>query len=733
MNTDGLITIEKLVADSSLFAHLECSVIQSIASKMSVIEIGANEFLFQQGESTTALYLVMNGHLTVYTHGADNEAITLAEVTPGQCIGEMAMFFSGKRSASIRADTPAMLLKLEKPDFEQLINTHISLRRLLGKLIEERLPTLRIATADLFGSIDDELLLEFQSLFTWHTLKRGEILFRQGETGDTIYLIVNGRLELTVNKANGNREVVADLGRGEWVGEMAILLNETRTVTVTATRDCGLVSINRDGLNNIFKRHPNALMSVVETLSKRLKATTLGLKQSSKTPPAITITIVPLSPSVPQIPESIINELKAAGSFIRFTAAKFNKIHGDQASETPFDNPRSLHLNEWQSRQEENHRYIIYSADAEPTEWTKRCLKQADRILLVDFAANDPAIRPVEKLIEELEISSPVELVLLHNKRAKRTYNTLNWLENRSLRRHHHIREGSLRDSKRVGRLLTERATGLVLSGGGARGFAHIGVIKALRENRIPIDAVGGTSMGAYIAALFAMGLDHKNIVENVRQLFLDDPKGIHYTLPYTSLMAVDRSQQILIDLLDDIHLEDLWINCFCVSTNLTRSQMQIHRRGLLWRALRATTALPGVFPPLFEGDDILVDGGVVNVLPIDVMEQENMGRLIACDVTTPSSLRSKDFTTDYINLPQKIINHLNPLSEPVRAPSASLIMAQSMDLGAVMHKQKNLHMADIYLAPPVSHFSLLDMTQLDSLVEVGYRYTMDYLEKHSY
>jgi len=733
MNTDGLISIEKLVANSTLFAPLEWSVTQSIASKMSVIEIENNAFLFQQGESTAALYMVMSGHLTVYASGIDNEAVVLAEVTPGQCIGEMAMFFSGKRTASIRADTHAMLLKLEKPDFEQLINEHISLRHLLGKLIEQRLPTLRIATADLFGSIDDELLLEFQSLFTWHTLKRGEILFRQGETGDTIYLVVNGRLELTVNKVNGNREVVADLGRGEWVGEMAILLNEMRTVTVTATRDCGLVSINRDGLNDVFKRHPNALMAVVETLSKRLKATTLGLKQPSKTPPAITLTIIPLSPGVPPIPESIINELKAAGSFMRYTATKFNEIHGEQASETSFDDTRSLHLNEWQSRQEEHYRYIIYSADAEPTAWTKRCLKQADRILLVDFSANDPSIKPVEKLIGKLGISSPVELVLLHSRAAKRASNTLRWLEKRTLVRHHHIREGSLKDSKRVGRLLTERATGLVLSGGGARGFAHIGVIKALRESRIPIDAVGGTSMGAYIAALFAMGLSHKEIIENVRRLFLDDPRGIHYTLPYTSLMAVDRSQKILIDLLAGIHLEDLWINCFCISANLTRSQMKVHRRGLLSSALRATTALPGVFPPLFDGDDILVDGGVVNVLPIDVMEQENMGRLIASDVTTPGSLGSKDFTTDHINLPQKIINHLNPLSEPIHAPSASLIIDQSMNLASVMHKQKNRHMADIYLTPPVSHFPLLDMKQLEGLVEVGYRYTMDYLKKHSY
>ena len=729
---DGM-NITDFLQSTPLFKEVSSDILRPLANKMQKVELSPDQFLFRQGDISDTFYVVQSGQLTVFSE-LKGTSQTLTSFRPGQCVGEMAMFFSGHRNVSVKAVTHCVLLKIDKYLFQKAVNEQLSVRRLLGKLLEERLPTLRKATTDLFGDVEDDLLLEIESQFTWQKLKRGETLFRQGDPGASIYLVINGRLQLSVKKVDGREEIVADLGRGEWVGEIALILNEPRSGTVFSVRDTEVVALTKEDFDAIIQRHPSSLIPIVQTLARRLKVTTSGNRpQYSKQTLAMTIVVIPLSEDIPDLPPPILDELGAEGSLLLIDSEEFEHIHGRGSASTDFNLPGSIYLNEWQFQQEEYHKYIIYQADFMPSTWTKRCLRHADKILLVAHHNHQADLTNVEKMIAKLDIKIPIELVLLHAPDTKKISGTKVWLDCRDVLRYHHIRIGNLADSQRVGRLLTQRATGMVLSGGGARGFAHIGVLKALSEHGIDIDIIAGTSMGAYIAALFAQGNTHGEIVHQARQIFLEKPKGISYTLPYTSLMKISKSEVRLKEMMNDIYIEDLNINFFCISASLVYSTMHIHRQGLLWRALRASTALPGIFPPVFEDDDILVDGGLINVLPIDVMDKQEMKHVIASDVTRPGALQVSDFNCEYANLPDVVLNRMNPFSENVQAPHAGEIMMVSMHLTSIMKKRQNMRLADLYLVPPVSNYPLLEMEQFDNLIIEGYNYTRNRLEKDQF
>ena len=222
-------------------------------------------------------------------------------------------------------------------------------------------------------------------------------------------------------------------------------------------------------------------------------------------------------------------------------------------------------------------------------------------------------------------------------------------------------------------RRVTGRGLGLVLGGGGARGFAHIGVFKALRECGIAVDLVGGTSMGAILSATFAMGLNYEDTLKLARQLAsplkLFDP-----TMPVVSFFASGKVTQVLERIYGDTQIEDLWMPCFCVSSNLTHAVAMVHRRGPLWQAVRASMAIPGVFSPILAEGDLLVDGCVLNNLPIDVMQRLNHdGPIIAVNVFPDVDLLRDYHFGPSISGWQALAGKLNPLRRKDRERAADL------------------------------------------------------------
>ena len=210
-----------------------------------------------------------------------------------------------------------------------------------------------------------------------------------------------------------------------------------------------------------------------------------------------------------------------------------------------------------------------------------------------------------------------------------------------------HLREGSDADADRLARVLTGQSVGLVLSGGGARAYAHVGAIRALHERGVPIDFVGGVSMGAIIAAGLAMGWDDPELEARIRKAFVETSPLDDIALPIIAMTRGDKVRERLAEHFDDRCIADLWLPFFCVSTNLTTGAYQLHQSGLVREALRASISLPGVLPPVTDGNNVLVDGAVLKNFPADVMRSIQLGPIVGVDVGRGRSIEADDVAAD--------------------------------------------------------------------------------------
>jgi NTE family protein len=244
-------------------------------------------------------------------------------------------------------------------------------------------------------------------------------------------------------------------------------------------------------------------------------------------------------------------------------------------------------------------RHMLLVGTAEDPEWNAIILTQADLILVVANADADPRLSEIEASISS-ELLSRRELVLLHEP-GKEPSGTARWLHERTLARHHHLRRDDRAHMGRLARRLAGCSVGLVLGGGGARGFGHIGVMHAIAELGIPVDRVGGTSMGSIIGAQVALGWSWEDLYERTRHAFRRDPMALDNTLPIVSKITCGKFVHLLQGLVGEARAEDCWLPFFSVSCSLTDASVVTHKEGKLWQCLRASSALPGIGPPVIQ------------------------------------------------------------------------------------------------------------------------------------
>ncbi|MBT8447276.1 MAG: patatin-like phospholipase family protein, partial [Gammaproteobacteria bacterium] len=264
----------------------------------------------------------------------------------------------------------------------------------------------------------------------------------------------------------------------------------------------------------------------------------------------------------------------------------------------------------------------------------------------------------------------------------------------------------------------------LVLSGGGARGFAHIGVYKALVEYGVPIDRVGGTSMGAFIAAMIASQMEVDEVIDITRRIFVTKPRGFGYTLPLMSLLQVNAAEQAIKGFLKGRDIMDTWVPFFCCATNLSNSELKVFTHGPMWQALRATTAVPGLCPPVFYKGDVLVDGAVLDNVPVDIMAASQPGPIIASDVTKARAFKVDPVLETPPNTARLLWQRLTGSKEYGELPSMGAILTRSLDCSSRLRRKTNVQQASLYITPPVGDFALLEMDSIERLVEAGYEHT---------
>ena len=318
----------------------------------------------------------------------------------------------------------------------------------------------------------------------------------------------------------------------------------------------------------------------------------------------------------------------------------------------------------------------------------------------------------------------PVELAIVETSGETSPRGVAAWLESLRPELHHNINLTVPADLDRLCRLLLRRAVGIALSGGGARGFAHIGVINALREGGVPLDLFCGTSMGALVSGAASQGWD---LEERSRQ-FCEDLRQTkpfrEFTFPLVSLVRGRKISALLERNYAGCRIEDSRYNFFCVSTNLTRGDAQIHRVGVLWRALRASIALPGLLPPAIENGEVLVDGAMIANFPSDTLSEMRRGPVIGCDVGKVEGLRSMADGLDDRSLLWLLSSGRND------APSIASILMSAATVSSTAQALQCREKTDLLLEPPIDSIPLLAWEAFDEAVELGYRYTQEVLER---
>jgi len=582
-----------------------------------------------------------------------------------------------------------------------------------------------LAGIPFFASLDDAVRRELARGLEPVHVAAGGVVFRQGDAGDGLFLVASGRLRVTV-ATEGTERVLHDLGRGSVVGEIALLTDRPRTATVHAVRDSDLQLLRAPVFQELAERSPALMSEMMRLLADRLL--TRDRLLTDRALPAIRAIALAAAGQDPgpvaAVGRVLAEQLERRGRVRRLDADAAERELGPGAAQRKPGDPGRGELTAWLHDVERAHEWVIYQAEQADTAWSRLCLSQADVVLLVASADGDPAPGPVEARA----LAAPslrCELALLHSGQPS---GTARWLDGRALADHHHLREGRPGDAARLARMITGTGCGLVLGGGGPRGFAHLGVIRALEEAGVPVDAVVGTSIGAIVGALCALDLDD---AARVRALTHDIGRLVTLTLPLVSVSSGRRVDRLLADRLGSAPIEDLPRRFLCVSASLTRAEEVIHGTGPLWPAVRASASLPGIFPPVYADGDLLVDGATLNNVPVDVMRGRiGGGCVVAVDLTPEVEPTTFAPFTPGLSGWRVLGRRLNPFSSAPPVPGIGYILTRSPSLSQVRHRRAALDVdrVDLLLRPPVDGLGALDFKGAAPLIEAGYSYAAEAL-----
>jgi NTE family protein len=568
-----------------------------------------------------------------------------------------------------------------------------------------------LAALPLFESVSADALAAIAAHSEWLSLPGGWTLFEAGEPSDAMYVLLSGGLASYAPVGSDRRRFLNRIVAGETVGEMGLISGRPRSATVVALRDSELVRLSREAFDGMLRHHPSAMLGLARITVERLETQTRSHRRGRVAGPH----------SFTLLPQAL--EVDVAGFALEF----FEALSLLGRTELVWSARGAEHTSHWFHKLETSNDYVVYVADHCDSTWSKLCLRQADALLLLANA--DSPATPWQALLAEPEarVARPrAELVLLHGR--TRTHGAAErWLAQTGPIPHHHV--SGPQDVQRVARMLTGTAVGLVLSGGGARGFAHLGVVRALRERHVPIDLVGGTSIGAIMGAAIASGWPDDRLREVFKRTFVDSNPLGDYTLPVVSLVSGRRVSERLRQEFGEIAIEDLPLPFYCVSANLTTGHASVHRRGELWRWLRASVAIPGVLPPVMHRGEVHVDGATINNLPVDVMREMGRGRVIGVDVGADRTFISE---TDELDVPP-LWRLMAWFRAQRRRPNIFQLLWRAGMVNSAAATLARREQTDLLLQPPLEDVDLLNWRAFERAIEAGYRHASERLDQAAF
>ena len=440
-------------------------------------------------------------------------------------------------------------------------------RASLERLVE-KYPIILLTLAKRLTAILDRMILHIDFALEYLQLNTGQVVYEQGDQSDAIFIVLNGRLRAIEEREGKGVRILGEYGQGDSVGELEVLTETKRPGSLHAQRDTEVAKLPKMLFNSLAQEHPAITMRMSKILARRMRALVEGPLTASNEHTAIggsfnpssivnlrTVCVLPVTAGVPvaDFASRLVNSLSQLGTSIVSLNQRAVLNHLGRHA---FTRMGKLKLSQYLADLEEKFDLVLFVADTNvQSPWTGTCITQSDCVLIVGLAESSPAVGEFERLLLTTKTTARKELVLLHNERLCPPGLTRKWLSNRVWINggHHHIqmsfsitpgptrsanrRFGSTikksvltlqaeiqkytgrkvrhtplysadtpfkSDFHRLARRLCGKSVGLVLGGGGARGIAHVGIIRALEEAGIPIDIVGGTSIGAFVGALYA-------------------------------------------------------------------------------------------------------------------------------------------------------------------------------------------------------------------------------------
>lgn len=534
------------------------------------------------------------------------------------------------------------------------------------------------------------------------SVRAGEWLFHQGDPADAMFLVLSGRVEVLLEEPE--YVLVRELGAGDSLGELALLTAHPRSASARARRDSILMRISADDFQAVTSDDRVAL-ALSRYLATELQHSRGLFDASRRTPTALAL--VPLASELPadRVAVPLAAELR------RWRSVEVLRPRAGQPAPD---------VTETLDRVERAGGQVLLIADEQAggRDWLTSCLRQADAVVLIGGAVSSAPSIPVD-IDDRVDLHLMLPGAVLDSPVASTA-----WLDAAPQATVARV-EDLAGASAAVARRLAGRSVGVVLSGGGARGFAHLGVLAELLEQGVAIDRVGGVSMGAVVGGLFAMGRHPDELIEPLRRAFVDGRPLGDYTIPIYAFVRGGNGRREFTHLFGDRRIETLPREFFCAACDIYASRLVVSRRGSMRIAIGASAALPGIVPPVIdEAGRVLVDGGVLNNLPVEVMARSGHGPVVALDVTavqTEHRVPPPRFRRARLRQMAKLARRLVVATDgPL--PSGSETVFRSIVLGSVDTAAAARKHAALTIAPPVQEFGITAFAAIDAIVERGRR-----------
>uniref|UniRef100_A0A4W5R6B2 lysophospholipase n=1 Tax=Hucho hucho TaxID=62062 RepID=A0A4W5R6B2_9TELE len=650
-----------------------------------------------------SVQFVISGALHVYQRTIDREEDTLLFLThPGEMVGHLAVLTGEPLIFSVRAHRDCTFLSISKAAFYEIMR-------------EE--PRVVLNVAHTVVKRVSGFVRQIDFALDWMAVEAGRTVYRQGDKSDSTFIVLSGRLRSVIAKDDGKKELTGEYGRGDLIGVVEALTHMNRATTVHAIRDSELAKLPEGALSSIKRRYPQVVTRLIHLLGQKI----LGNMQQVNGPLAgyskwdsgspasnlSTVTILPVSEEVPLTAFTL--ELQHALSAIGPTLLLTSDIIKQRLGATALDSVHEYRLSSWLGQQEDIHRIVLYQSDDTLTPWTQRCIRQADCIIIVGLGEAEPAVGELERMLEGSAVRAQKQLILLHREDGPPPQGTVEWLNMRSwISRHLHLscphrvfskrslpklREMYQRvfqkppdrhsDFSRLARVLTGNTIALVLGGGGARGCCQVGILRALNEAGIPVDMVGGTSIGSLMGALYAEEKSNSRMRVRAREWAMDMrsifKKVFDLTYPVTSMFSGASFNNSVSAVFKGKQIEDLWIPYFNITTDITASCMRVHTDADVARSMGAKV-----------------------VIAIDVGRQEETNLTNYGDSLSGWWLLWKRF---------------NPLAEKVQVLNMAEIQTRLAYVCCVRQLElvKDSEYCE-YIRPPIDHYGTLEFGKFDEI-----------------